>query len=380
MERGVNISGSKCNSETLQDFGVTRDRAQALELFLKNQHNITISEEDVSSLTVKKLREIVASLEESDYAPMEGLSAFFPFVDPDELAAVVEIVGMPTLTQASDMRDDEFNASEDCLYIVPGMQGLYHRYSELCERLKLPAVVLQPGLDRPTEGLQDMTARYVTMFLKQNSESTKFYLLGHELGVLSVFEIAAALEDRGMTGTIFCLGGGPYAFINELERQLRIACAGQNSEAALQDAVASHMCALMGVSSPELDAQLREASTWAVKVEMSVRALRGRVTHSMEYARLLMESAYSRVTQAKRARLLPRPLRSRIILLRSSDSSSADLQRWSRQPLAVHELQAPYAHAADDLRVASIINRYLDEDTTQCFAKKTLCHTYLTFN
>ncbi|XP_061706817.1 fatty acid synthase-like [Cydia pomonella] len=374
---GVTISGNTCNSQTLQDLGITRDKTQALHVFLKTKQNITISEDDVSSLSVEKLREIVGTLEESDYVPMEGLSAFFPFVDSDELVAVVNTVVMPTLTQASNMRDDEFNASGACLYIVPGMQGLHQRYRALCERLQLAAVVLQPGLDHPEESLQEMTTRYVTMFLKQKSETNKFYLLGHELGVLSVFEIAAALEDRGMTGTVFCLGGGPGEFLSELERQLRVACAGQTSEAALQDAVARHMCALMGIASPELDAALCQARTWALKIDVSMRALRGRVAHSMQYARLLMESAYSRVTQAKRARLLPRALRSRIVLLRSPAAPSLDLQRWSLQPLVVHELQAPFVHAADDLRAAPIINRYLDEETIQCFAKKTLCHTYL---
>ncbi|XP_063548100.1 fatty acid synthase-like [Cydia strobilella] len=380
---GITISENTSNMKTLQDFDLTADKIQALRVFLDNQ-NVTITENEVQMLSIEKLREIDATSQEENSAPIRGLSAFFPFVDSDELLATIDTVVMPTLTQGSDMRDDEFNASEACLYIVPGLQGLHQRYRALCERLQLTAVVLQPGLDHPDETLQEMTARYITMVLKKRGGTNKFYLLGHEIGVLSVLEMAAKLEDHGMTGTVFCLGGGPEQFLGELERQLLVACAGAiDSQSILQQAVARHMCALMGVASAQLDAALREAPSWQQKVDVSVRALRGRVAHSMQYARLLIEAAYARVIQALRyKRPSPRALQSRIVLLRSPipDSpvvSPLELQNCSRMPLVVHDLRSPPAHATNDLRAAAIINRYLDEETKQCFASKTLCNTYL---
>ncbi|XP_063367625.1 fatty acid synthase-like [Cydia amplana] len=375
----VTITGN-AESKTLQDLGVTKDQAQKLWVYLRDKKNINIPEDEIVLLSVEKIREMEDTLKESN-APVEGLSAFIPFVDTDELAATINVVVMPTLAQGYDMRDEEFDASEACLYIVPGLQGLHQRYHALCERLKLAAVVLQPGLDQPDESLEDMTNRYTTMILKKKGESNKFYLLGHELGVLSVFEIAAALEDQGMTGTVFCLGGGPDEFVTELERQVFLACAGDDSESALQEAVARHMCALMGYSSPQLDAALRDAPTWPLKVKESVSALRGRVTHSMQYARLLIEAAYARIMKARHhTRGEPRALQSRVVVLRSPAPSYLDplqLQRYTREPLAVHDLRAPLALAADDLRSAAIINQYLDEETRQSFAKKTLCYTYI---
>ncbi|XP_063387646.1 fatty acid synthase-like [Cydia fagiglandana] len=442
----VTITGN-ADSKTLQDLGVTKDQALKLWVYLRDKQNINIPEDDIALLSVEKIREMEETLKES-YAPVEGLTAFIPFVDTDELMATINVVLMPTLTQGCDMRDDEFDASEACLYIVPGLQGLHQRYRGLCERLKLAAVVLQPGLDQPDESLEDMTKRYTTMILKKKGENKKFYLLGHEMGVLSVFEIAAALEDQGMTGTVFCLGGGPDELVAELERHLFLACEGDDSESALQEAVARHMCALMGYSSPQLDAALRDAPTWPEKlgtvfclgggpdefvaelerqlflacegddsesalqeavarhmcafmgysspqldaalrdaptrpqkVKESVSALRGRVPHSMQYARLLMEAAYARVMNARHhTRHEPRALQSRVIVLRSPAPSYLDplaLQRHTREPLAVHDLRAPLALAADDLRSAAIINQYLDEETKESFAKKTLCHTYV---
>ncbi|XP_063539371.1 fatty acid synthase-like [Cydia strobilella] len=375
----VNLTGN-ADSKTLQDFGVTKDQAQKLWVYLRDKRNIYIPEDEVALLSVEKIRGMEETLKESN-ASAEGLTAFIPFVDTDELTATINVVVMPTLTQGCDMRDDEFDASDACLYIVPGLQGLYQRYNALCERLKLAAVVLQPGLDQPDESLSDMTKRYTTMILKKKGENKKFYLLGHELGVLSVFEIAAALEDQGMTGTVFCLGGGPDEFMAELERQLFLAHEGDDPESALQEAVARHMCALMGYSSPQLDAALRDAPTWPQKVKESVKALRGRVTHSMQYARLLIEAVYARVMKAKHhTRLEPRALQSRVVVLRSPAPLYLDpleLQCYTREPLVVHDLLAPLALAADDLRSAAIINQYLDQETIQSFVKKTLCFTYL---
>ncbi|XP_061721608.1 fatty acid synthase-like [Cydia pomonella] len=375
----INITGHD-DSKTLQDLGITKDQAQKLWVYLRDKQNINIPEDDIALLSVERIREMEGTLKETN-APVEGLTAFIPFIDTDELTATINVVVMPTLTQGYDMRDDEFDASEACLYIVPGLQGLHQRYHALCERLKLAAVVLQPGLDQPDESLEDMTKRYTSMILKKKGENKKFYLLGHELGVLSVFEIAAALEDQGMTGTVFCLGGGPEEFVAELEQQLLVACAGDDSESALQEAVARHMCALMGYSSPQLDAALRDAPTWPQKVKESVSALRGRVPHSMQYARLLIEAAYARVMKARHhTRPEPHVLQSRVVILRSPAPSYLDpleLQRYTREPLAVHDLRAPLALAADDLRSAAIINQYLDEETRQSFAKKTLCSTYL---
>ncbi|XP_047994170.1 fatty acid synthase-like isoform X3 [Leguminivora glycinivorella] len=375
----ITITGHDGN-KTLLDLGVTKDSTQKLWVYLRDKQNINIPEDDIPLLSVEKIREMEETLKVSN-TPVEGLTALIPFIDTDELNATINVVVMHTLTQGMDMRVDEFDASESCLYIVPGLQGLHQRYLNLCERLKLAAVVLQPGLDKPDESLEDMTKRYTTMILKKKGENKKFYLVGHELGVLSVFEIAAALEDQGMTGTVFCLGGGPDELMAELKRQMYVACSGDESESALQEAVARHMCGLMGYSSTQLHAALRDAPTWSEKVEESVRALRGRVPHSMQYARLLIQAVYARITKARNyIKPEPRALQSRVVVLRSPSPShldALDLQRHTREPLAVHDLHAPLSHAAEDLRSAAIINQYLDAETQQAFSKKTLCQTYL---
>ncbi|XP_047999607.1 fatty acid synthase-like [Leguminivora glycinivorella] len=380
--------GGNGSISTLQDLGILSDKSRAVSIFLRDKYNICIDDDKIPFLTVEKLKDIEEMTKECEYPAKfkQGLNALFTHVDPDELHATVELMAPSTYSHSSELRDDELavKATLPFLFVVPGMEGHHHRYRLMCERLKLQAFVLQPGLDRPWESSEEMTARYVKIMSKKMNSIKRFYLLGYEMGVLTALEMATMLEDQGMTGTVFCLGGGPEDFLAALEQQLNEACAGEDSEQALQDAVARHMCALMGSASTQLETALHNADTWREKVEVSVNVLRGRVTYSAQYAQALIEAAYTRVTQARNARkrvqATPRLLESSIVLLRSPDAaivSPHPLQRYTRLPLAIHDLRAPLVHATDDLRVAAVVNQYLDDEILQEFENKNICETYL---
>lgn len=62
-----------------------------------------------------------------------------------------------------------------------------------------------------------------------------------------------------------------------------------------------------------------------------------------------------------------------MILEDSSDTPATLLQQYSKQPIIVHELQEPLAHAVLDLRVPAIINTYFDESIKEAYEKANLC-------
>ncbi|XP_073948505.1 fatty acid synthase-like [Choristoneura fumiferana] len=388
---GVIITKDTSESATLQDLGISLDRAQAVSLFLRHTQNISIDENKIPSLSIEKIRDLQGMLKESEFTPKRGLEALISYVDSDELLATVEMVSLPTLSHSSTMRDDELDTHlSSLLCIIPGVEGHHRRYRLMCERLKMRAFVLQPGLDKPDESLQEMTDRFAKILLKKLNANKKFYLLGYEMGVITALEIAAILEDHGLSGTVFCLGGGPDECQAELEHHLREATAssvGGNAEdkQALQQALVRHICTLMGGgSSLQLEVAKRDTFSWQEEVMASVRALRGRVAHSTQYARALIEASYARVIRARehaQAQVAPRALRSRVVLLRSPTPQAAPdphpLQRYSQLPLGVHDLRAPLTCAPDDLRVAAIIHQYVDDEVLKEFDNKNLCETYL---
>lgn len=101
-------------------------------------------------------------------------------------------------------RDDEFDVSQTYLIILPGLEGLHTRFYELCERLKLHALVLQPGFDNPNETITELAQRYANTLLIKTHLKKKFYLLGYEFGILVALEMAAILEENGNYSYAMC--------------------------------------------------------------------------------------------------------------------------------------------------------------------------------
>ncbi|CAK1590494.1 unnamed protein product [Parnassius mnemosyne] len=288
------------------------------------------------------------------------------------------MVFLPTLANSSAMRDDEFDVSQTYLCIIPGLEGHHDRFRVLCERLKVPAIILQPGLDRPDETISNLAQRYAEILLKKAPLKENFYLLGYESGSLVALEMAAILEDHGFTGTVFLVGESPEKIQSAINERLK----EYDSDEALQLAVARHMVKLMiGGRTDELETALCGASTWQEKVEACLRSILGRVSHSVQYAQELIESAYGRIKQVQCYNLKVKELRSKLVLIRAASSTAnpeaLSLQRHSQQPISVYQLRAPLAYTTADLRCSAIINSHLNNEILEAFEKKNLCDTYL---
>ncbi|KOB66861.1 Uncharacterized protein OBRU01_20665 [Operophtera brumata] len=261
------------------------------------------------------------------------------------------------------------------------MEGHHERFRLMCASLKLPAVVLQPGLDFLNETPEELALRYSKVLIKKLGVKDSFYLLGYECGVTVALELSAILEQHGKTGTVFCIGDGLDVIRAQVEEQL----ADFLTEEALQSGIIAHMFGLMSVEDTELiESVMKSCSSWEQRVEACLSALLGRVSHSAQYVRAVLEAAYARINTARTYHPRPHKLQSKIVLMRtkSSFTSSNDvtLQQFSEQPVDVHELAAPIAYATKDLRCASIINRYLPEDLLKTYENCNLCIPYAVDN
>ncbi|XP_052738836.1 fatty acid synthase [Bicyclus anynana] len=365
---------------TLEELGMDPSKSEIVRAYLRDLHNVSLDESDIPSLSIKKIWELAGNEENEMFTETEDLKTFLTHIDPDELLATAEIVLLPTLTTSSTTTD-EFDVNETYLCVVPGVEGLHVRFRELCERIKVPALVLQPGVDKPQETIQEIAQRYAKILLKKTQLKKRFYLLGYESGVLVALEMAAILEDSGLNGTIFCIGGTPQEVLEKFEEKL----SKFETEESLQSAVASHMFKLLvnGDSPENLDIDLKSIPTWKEKVSFCVQMLLGRIDHSIQYAKEIIEAVYERIVQVRRYQSQPRPLRSLLVTIRPWTSTTNNvkfhsLQSHSQQKVVEYQLQVPLAYAAQDMRCAAIVNRHLDKDILEGFDKKNLCETYQT--
>ncbi|CAF4885072.1 unnamed protein product [Pieris macdunnoughi] len=364
------------SDSTLLDLGMHESKTKAVQFCLRDHYNLWFLEEEIPNITIERIRETEEKLLELQYTDEPGLSSFFSYVDSDELLATTEMTFLPTLTSSSSMRDDEFDPDQAFLCIVPGVEGHHLRFTELCERLKLPALVLQPGLGKD-ESLQDIAKRFAKCLLSRTELKKHFYLMGYETGVIIALEMAAILEDNGLTGVVYCLGGTP----NEIVAQFDSKLTEIKDDVTLQESVGKHMVKLMsGENTNSLDEKLNKATTWEERVTYCVRDLIGRVSYSTQYTKELIEAAYSRIMQVKKYAAKPQKLRSLLILMRANfdeELKNDSLQQYSQQPIIKYQLKAPLCYAAQDLRCAAIINKHLEEDLIEAFDKRNLCETYL---
>ncbi|XP_038216643.1 fatty acid synthase-like [Zerene cesonia] len=380
---GVNIPVGVDENLTLSKLGMDLTKAQAVQASLRNEYNIFYREDEIANLTIQRIRELEEIMKEPEFKDTKDLDTFYSYVDPDELFATTEMAFLSTLNNNASMRDDEFDSSQKFLCIIPGVEGHFKRFSDICERLKLSALVLQPGLaSAQNETLQDIALRFAKTLLTRTELKDNFLLLGYESGVIIALEVAAILEENGLTGVVYCIGGAPkyiqMLFASKLQEF--------KDETSLQVAVGRHLVKLMlGQCNASLDEAIEKASTWNEKIDACVRFLRGRVDHSAQYARELIKTGYSRILQVRKYSSKPQKLRSLLVLMKPSDMSSmfpsndykSSLQDYSLQPIVEYELEAPLAYASQDLRCAGIINRHLDEDILEAFEQKSLCDTYL---
>ncbi|XP_035448106.2 fatty acid synthase-like isoform X2 [Spodoptera frugiperda] len=375
---GITNAENLNKQTTFEELGIDKEKLTSICMYLRIHYHLVFEESELLALTINAIDKFEKAITKSELNDEKGLATFFSYVDSDELLATTDFVFLPTLVNDAAMRDDEFDSNQTYLCIIPGMESHYERFRVLCERLKLPALVLQPGLDLSNETVQQTAERLAEVFLKKMGLKNNFYLLGYESGIFIALEMAAILEKNGLTGTVYCLGFAPDEFVLRLEDQL----AEYKTKEQLEDAVAKHMYSIMtGGDTTGVDEVLQAANTWPQKVDACVRNLLGRVSHSAQYARALIESALRRIEGTRHYVPRVHALRSQIVLMRAASSheapSPAALQRHSQRPVIVHQLDAPLAHATNDLNCAVIVNTYLDSTIHEIFEKKNLCNTYL---
>ncbi|XP_050685039.1 fatty acid synthase-like isoform X1 [Leptidea sinapis] len=370
---GIDISKDVSIDVPLTDIVKESIKLRSIQNYLRDTCNMSYSDVQMENLTIQNILDMESLKVEHAYKETTGIDTFFSCVDPDELLSTTEMVFPPTLVAGTSMRDDEFDVTQTFLCVVPGVEGHHGRFRLLCERLKLPVLLLQPSVNRHYETFSEMAQRFTEILLKKTKLNNNFYLLGYESGVMVALEMAAILEQRGLTGTIFCLGGSPHEISAEFKTKL-----GHLTEKSLQDTVIKHMVSLGADSNVDVEPILNKASTWQEKVVFTIRELTGRVPYSGQYAKDLIETAYARICTVLNYKIKPLKLRSRIILLRAQlNTIDSSIQDYSSEPVLVYQLKVPLAHSSQDLRCSGIINSHLDKELLDAFEKKNLCETFL---
>ncbi|GBP84374.1 hypothetical protein EVAR_99273_1 [Eumeta japonica] len=191
------------DTTTLKSLNLDFEKAVEIIRVFERRYKYSFNRRNLLDFTVGRLKEAEIKLDVSTKKKKANLEVYFRNVDSDELTSSAELLVMQTLVYEPQIRSDEFEANETYLILVPGMEGHHGVFNTLCERLKIFALCMQPGLDHPRE-----TPR--------------------------------AAAQRLVEGTVFCADSAPDVFPVQLKAFL-----GDVSGNELQNAVTGHMYTLM---------------------------------------------------------------------------------------------------------------------------------------
>lgn len=177
--------------------------------------------------------------------------------------------------------------------------------------------------------------------------------------------------STGYTGTVYMLGATPEDIRSSFNERWK-----NSDEAAMQDILLQHMHTLITrTMSFDLETNLRKVTTWSEKVDVLMRAVRPKVSHSSQYIRGAIDGIYSRIKQFQNYNIQPQKLRSKVVLLQAKPykSSIQTLKRFSEQVPALNNLKASLPFAHKDLSCPNIINGYLDPDILHEYENSNHC-------
>ncbi|KAI5631499.1 acyl transferase domain-containing protein [Phthorimaea operculella] len=351
----LDVPWSLNENTTLRSLGLNRSYCPAIAAYLQKSCNISVDVQKVPELTIKLIRQFEEQITEPDFEESAGMKSFFSYVDRNEILGVAEIVTIPTLFRNLTVRDNMIDINQQYLNIVPGLEGHHERFRSLCERLQVPALVLQPGADNPNETVPQLAHRYVkalerrTGLTKQNT----FSILGYETGIFTALEMAAIFESKGMSGTVFYVGGTPEQMSLTLKNKLK----DFTSEDELQNAVLKQMITLLCNTEIDTTEFSFEGITWPKKLEKTIQFLANNSPSSTQYCRALIEASYDRIKHNLSYKIPSYKLKSKIVVINSSDvatkvSSGQD----------VYTIEVTLKYAVKHPKCAAIVNRHLNTE------------------
>ncbi|XP_041972222.1 fatty acid synthase-like [Aricia agestis] len=360
---------------TLKELHVDDTKLLAIQGFLRDVYEVNLNIRDIQNLSVKSINELGKHCIEYEFEENKGIATYFPALYNDELLYTTDMLVMPTLAFSAEFKIEN-NLNKPHLCIIPGVEGYHESFSVICERLKLPAIALQPGLDHPYETVPDLANRYINVLKKKAALNNNFYLLGYESGIFVALEMAATLEKNGLTGTVFCIVGTPTELIKDFQNNLKC----YNTKDELQMGVLKNAYSLITKGDPNVLDQFCKNIEWTNKLDVCMDMLLGQFPHSIQYTRKWIDYVYTKLSSLLENNYKPKKILSQIISLRPSYKYSSNmdmsLRNYSDKEVITYQLESSLSCAPQDMMCASIINCHLDSETLERFNKRNICQSY----
>lgn len=199
---------------TLPELGMDSMMATEIKQTMEREFEIFLTVKDVRNLTFAKLHEIMSAKATAELQTTDdSYKIFIKNVGTRESAKEL-LTRLPSAISSSN-HDEE----SSCLIVFPGIEGVAIPMGVLTKNLPINAFSAQFCCETFTEiTVGDMVAKLLPIV--ETKVTDNFKILGYSFGCLLAIEIVAALEKKGLKGTLFLIDGSPRATVKLAQQQI----------------------------------------------------------------------------------------------------------------------------------------------------------------
>ncbi|XP_043070750.1 fatty acid synthase [Drosophila grimshawi] len=313
---------------TLSEMGMDSLMSVEIKQTLERDFELVMTPQDLRSLTVQKLHEIMEAREKDNSDAVKMI-----------LASEGKLMGIELLLRnfGDEAHSDQIMYSLQThgrltkqnfppSIIIPGIEGTAGQaWYNIGAKLNSRANVLQLHQFAQVETINDIgqqTLEHVKALLKPTHP---FYLIGYSYGSYVALQLAALLEQLGYRGHVLLIDGAPH-FLTKLTN-LHL---GENfTDNSLYDLLFS---SIVNQIFPEetkesISAVFHKLDTLKEKMDLFIKYVDKQNIYSKEYFKVMIEALFRRVKIAAKFDLNSiRDLKSPIMLVRPAEVSLKDIE------------------------------------------------------
>ncbi|CAK1589941.1 unnamed protein product [Parnassius mnemosyne] len=357
---------------SLAELGMDSMMAVEIKQTLEREFEIFLTAQDIRTLTFARLveltaqREAAASTSATRQIQVDGAAGLRVLLRNfgDEKLASEPVIYMSTMV--SDNTDKEVleEVSEPVMFMLPGLEGCAAAMEPLCRRLKIKICALQLGVEFKNDTIEQMVNRLYQTVRTRLIPGAPYILLGYSFGTLPVLKLAAALENDGHTGIVFCIDGAPDFLYGLLTMTINT-----NNDSLLQNSLICHTIDIISPGNKvtnTLMEKLNDIESYEDRIKYAVKLTPVQTKYSPEFISSIASSSYDRLKIVLNFKPNEKKLKAPIVLLRPKETpafltceENYGLDKFTESPVTVHYLEGNHVSIIENKDCANIINRIL---------------------
>ncbi|KAG4073632.1 hypothetical protein HA402_000856 [Bradysia odoriphaga] len=274
---------------TLARLGIDSLMSVEIRQILERDYNITISSQELRSLSLKQLERRVVSKASDNIGSNQQQNKL-----PMEVQLVATSFGDESKCNETLVKANNITTGGTKVLMIPGFFGMSgDLISKLVEDLGYPAYVLQIFKTADCTEIEQVVDAIIDDVLNIFEGNDQYFIVGYSFGSILALKIAFILEAKGKTGQIALIDASPD-FMYKVSNQM---ICDSGTDEMLKDRILKNFITGVFMDGSEVViAKVFERSSWDGRIELMHEFMADRVKYSTTYIKkLLLNGMFSRL-------------------------------------------------------------------------------------